>query len=120
MCKRKASVEFPATARGWIALHNGGFSEDQIAIVMAKAGGSYDFDTVRSVVRSVLPNFISPGNYRKTHPVHFVEAGAEHEPEYNEDTYPPLPEPYYDPMIPDELGDIEAFLTEHGHVDGEA
>ena len=35
-CKRRANVSFPPEARGWIALHCAGLTEEQKAIVKAK------------------------------------------------------------------------------------
>ena len=46
ICKRKASVEFPPAARGWVALHCAGLNEEQKAIVKAKTHGSLDHDAV--------------------------------------------------------------------------
>ena len=38
-CRRKAAVDFPKEARGWIALHCSGLNEEQKAIIKAKTQG---------------------------------------------------------------------------------
>ena len=42
-CHRRANVTFPEPAKGWIALHCVGLSEEQKAIVKAKTQGSLEF-----------------------------------------------------------------------------
>ena len=54
-CQRKADVKFPSEAQGWIALNCAGFSEEQKAIIKAKAQGSLKLESVTSAMRSCFP-----------------------------------------------------------------
>ena len=54
-CKRRAAVDFPSEARGWIALHCICLSEEQKTIVKAKAQGSLRFDDITAALRSCFP-----------------------------------------------------------------
>eukprot|EP00435_Cladocopium_sp_Y103_P057771 s2526_g20.t1 len=63
-CKRRAAVDFPSEARGWIALHCIGLTEEQKAIVKAKAQGSLQFDDITSALRSCFPLYKAMGKKR--------------------------------------------------------
>ena len=54
-CRRKAEVDFPSPAQGWIALNCAGLSEEQKAIVKAKTQGKLDLPTVTAALRSCFP-----------------------------------------------------------------
>ena len=56
-CRRRASVEFPSQAQGWITLHCAGLSEEQKAIVKAKAQGKLDYETIAQSMRSCFPTY---------------------------------------------------------------
>ena len=60
-CRRKAAVDFPKEARGWIALHCAGLSEEQKAIVKAKTQGKLDLETVSAGIRSCFPSLKATG-----------------------------------------------------------
>eukprot|EP00435_Cladocopium_sp_Y103_P057558 s34_g19.t2 len=60
-CKRRAAVDFPSEARGWIALHCIGLTEERKAIVKAKAQGSLQFDDITSALRSCFPLYKAVG-----------------------------------------------------------
>ena len=52
-----AGAGFPAQARGWIALHCCGLSEEQKAIVKAKSQGKLEYDTTAAALRSCFPSY---------------------------------------------------------------
>ena len=56
-CRRRAGVEFPSQAQGWITLHCAGLSEEQKAIVKAKAQGKLEYDTITQAMRSCFPTY---------------------------------------------------------------
>ena len=56
-CRRRAGVEFPSQAQGWITLHCAGFSEEQKAIVKAKAQGKLEYETIAQSMRSCFPTY---------------------------------------------------------------
>ena len=64
-CKRKANVDFPTEARGWICLHSSGLSEDQRAIATAKTQGDLKLETVTAAMRSSFPDFKAPAKRAK-------------------------------------------------------
>ena len=64
-CRRKASVEFPAVAQGWIALNCSGLTEEQKAIVKAKTQGKLELSVVTAALRSCFPNFRANAKARK-------------------------------------------------------
>ena len=51
-CRRKASVEFPSVAQGWIALNCSGLTEEQKAIVKAKTQGKLELPVITAALRS--------------------------------------------------------------------
>ena len=55
VCERKARVQFPSQAQGWIALNCMGLSEEQKAIVKAKTQGKLEVDLVTAALRSCFP-----------------------------------------------------------------
>ena len=60
-CKRKAAVDFPKEARGWIALHCASLTEEQKAIVKAKTQGALDLETISAGIRSCFPQLKASG-----------------------------------------------------------
>lgn len=92
-CQRRAQVNFPEQARGWIALNCAGLSEEQKAIVKAKTQGSLEFDAISAALRSCFPQYRASGRKKAT-------SILQVEPDDDDKR-----EPQFD--------DIEAFLTEH-------
>ena len=58
-CARKTGVKFPDEARGWITLHRAGLSEEQKAVVIARAGGDLGRETISTALRSCYPDFVA-------------------------------------------------------------
>ena len=99
-CRRKANVDFPTQARGWIMLHCAGLTEEQKAIVKAKTQGSLDMDTVSAGIRSCFPTFrASSVKARKPTSVMLAEEAAD--------------QGASDEVADSEFDDVEAFLAEH-------
>ena len=97
-CQRKAGVEFPAAAQGWIALHCSGLSEEQRAIVKAKSQGKLELAAISSALRSCFPQYRASARAKKPMtPALAVEAEAEGDEAADEDNFP----------------DVEAFLADH-------
>ena len=97
-CRRKASVDFPTEARGWIMLHCAGFTEEQKATVKAKTQGSLDMETVSAGIRSCFPTY-KASNHKVKKPTTVLLAD-----EMPEEEAPPS-ETAFD--------DVEAFLADH-------
>eukprot|EP00435_Cladocopium_sp_Y103_P053201 s487_g17.t1 len=93
-CQRRAQVNFPEQARGWIALNCAGLSEEQKAIVKAKTQGSLDFDAVSAALRSCFPQYRASGRKKATGVLQVEQQDDDDKREHQFD-------------------DIEAFLTEH-------
>ena len=93
-CERRAQVNFPSQARGWIALNCAGLSEEQKAIVKAKTQGNLDLDTIAAAMRSCFPVYRASGKKKPT-------SVLQVEPEFED-----KPDARFD--------DVEAFLAEHG------
>ena len=90
-CKRKADVNFPPQAQGWIALNCAGFSEEQKAIIKAKAQGKLDIDSIMSSMRSCFPQY-KAGKARKPMSGTYLAEDAE---------------------LSDGFADVEAFIADH-------
>ncbi len=103
-CHRRASVSFPEPAKGWIALHCVGLSEEQKAIVKAKTQGSLDFADVSQALRSCFPQYRVTGSRSKK------AVGA-----LQVDQLPSAAEPENEPE--DTFDDVEAFLAESNLTD---
>ena len=65
---RKGGVDFPTEARGWIAPHCAGLSEEQKAIVKAKTRKKMDLDSVSAGIRSYFPTFEKASGSRARKP----------------------------------------------------
>ena len=100
-CLRKARVEFPSQAHGWISLNCAGLTEEQKAIVKAKTQGRLEVDVVGAALRSCFPLYkASAAKARK--PIQTLVAESD-EPGNAQD----FPE--------DKFEDIEAFLADYGY-----
>ena len=100
-CLRKARVEFPSQAQGWISLNCAGLTEEQKAIVKAKTQGRLEVDVVGAALRSCFPLYkASAAKARK--PIQTFVAESD--------------EPGNSPDFPeDKFEDIEAFLADYGY-----
>ena len=98
-CHRKASITFPTEAKGWVALHCAGLSEEQKAIVKAKTQGNLELDKITAALRSCFPLYKASGkkkitgvylteNQEEDHPGEVLDGGASFQ-------------------------DVEAFLADH-------
>ncbi|CAE7233864.1 GIP [Symbiodinium natans] len=96
-CHRKADVKFPSPAQGWIALNCAGFSEEQKAIIKAKAQGKLDLESVTSAMRSCSPLY-KAGSKAKRPTTAFLA-----EPSEIDETI----------EAPEDFADVEAFLADH-------
>ena len=70
-CQLKTKVTFPQEARGWILLHRAGLSEEQQAVVLARAQGKLEREQVASAMRSCYPDLVCSGT--KTAAAHLVK-----------------------------------------------
>ena len=97
---RKTQVNLPEEARGWLLLNRCGLTDEQKAVVLARAHGDLKRDEIGRALRSCYPDMILGS--RRTAAAHLVEGdddtstGVDNEPEI-------------------EFQDIEQFLAEHGH-----
>eukprot|EP00435_Cladocopium_sp_Y103_P016050 s2207_g4.t1 len=55
-CQRKTGVAFPEQARGWLTLHRSGLTEEQKAVVIARAGGDLNREPISISLRSCYPD----------------------------------------------------------------
>ena len=102
--KRKTNVDFPEEARGWLILNRCGLTEEQRAIVLARAGGKLTRTEIGTALRSCYPDLVL--SQRKSAAVHLVE---------DEDII------VDEPVMPEnDFDDIELLLAEHGHRSSEA
>eukprot|EP00435_Cladocopium_sp_Y103_P075356 s4_g56.t1 len=95
-CARKTGVKFPDEARGWLMLHRAGLSEEQKAVVIARAGGDLSREKISTAMRSCYPDFIAR---RKG-----AAVVDEVFPVEDHDDAPPLDT---------EFQDVEEFVSEH-------
>ena len=102
-CKRRANTDFPSTARGWITLNCAGLSEEQKAIIKAKAQGNLDFEEVSKAFRSCFPSYKAGSRAKK--PVGALL--ADDEPSYHDETED------------DGFEDVHTFLADHKIDTGE-
>ena len=100
-CDRRTKVSFPSAARGWILLHRAGLSEEQKAVILARAQGLLDRDKVAVAMRSCYPELVCKGSI-KSNAVHVIE-DAFVEDEINENDF--IPEA--------DFSDVELLLSEH-------
>ena len=57
-CHRKTGVSFPDEARGWLLLHRAALSEEQKAVVIARARGDLKRESIASALRSCYPELV--------------------------------------------------------------
>ena len=57
-CRRKTGVAFPDEARGWILLHRASLTEEQKAVVIARARGDLKRESVAAALRSCYPDLV--------------------------------------------------------------
>ena len=100
-CRRRASVEFPAQAQGWITLHCAGLSEEQKAIVKAKAQGKLDYDSITQAMRSCFPTY-KASSAKSRRPIGALQVDEVQA----DDSMPPV-----DSV--DDFHDVETFLAEY-------
>eukprot|EP00435_Cladocopium_sp_Y103_P029768 s480_g7.t1 len=55
---RKTQVNFPEEARGWLTLHRAGLSDEQKAVILARAQGSLKREEISRSMRSCFPDMI--------------------------------------------------------------
>ena len=95
-CARRASVDFPTAARGWLVLNCAGLSDEQKAIIKAKTQGKLEYDEVAAAFRSCFPMYKAPGSK-----VRRVIGAMPAEAEVDESSQL------------DSFDDVEAFLADH-------
>ena len=95
------SVKFPEEARGWILLHKSQLTEEQQAVVLARAQGSLKRQDISVALRSCYPDLILRS--KKINAVHLADdhAGDMEPSEGGDETEP------------DDFQDVEALLSEH-------
>ena len=103
-CKRRANVSFPPEARGWIALHCAGLTEEQKAIVKAKTQGNLEFEVLAAALRSCFPLYKAAGGKKKPVGVLQVDAMGDTSMEATADP---------DDFTDDFVREVEAFISEH-------
>ena len=96
-CGRKTGVKFPEQARGWIILHRSGLSDEQKAVVIARAGGDLNREAVCTALRSCYPDFSA-----KKKPVALVE-----------EAFPVEDVESADVDIENEFQDVQDLLQDH-------
>ena len=101
-CRRKAAVEFPSVAQGWIALNCSGLTEEQRAIVKAKTQGRLELPTITAALRSCFPQFRASTKARK--PVSTLYVENEEDGEGSAADADGATDPF---------ADVEAFLADH-------
>ena len=98
-CERKARVQFPSQAQGWIALNCMGLSEEQKAIVKAKTQGKLEVELVTAALRSCFPVYKASAS-RSRRPVTTLIAEPDDGGGPDDDD--------------DSFQDVEAFLADYG------
>lgn len=95
-------MKFPEEARGWILLHKPQLSEEQQAVVLARAQGSLKRQDISVALRSCYPDLILRS--KKLNAVHLAD-------DYGGDV--DLAEDAEE-TEPDDFQDVEALLSEYG------
>lgn len=99
--KRKTGVDFPQEARGWLILNRCGLSEEQRAVVLARADGMLHREQIGKALRSCFPDMVLSNN-KRTSAAHLVDDAAEE---------------FRASEADDAFLDVELLLAEHGHGD---
>ena len=106
-CERKANIKFPSEAKGWVLLHRALLTEEQQAVVLARAQGILKKENISVALRSCYPELVLKS--RKTYPAHLVDDEDEG------------PEP--DTSLDDVGAEVEAlisdFVPDHGDLPGD-
>ncbi len=100
-CRRRAAVDFPPEAQGWICLNCAGLSEEQKAIIKAKTQGSLTYEHVSAAIRSCFPLYKASGAKARK-PIGALAVSAD--------------SPTFEDEEPNGDGgfeDVEAFLADH-------
>ena len=100
-CRRTAEVSFPGPAQGWIMLNCAGLTEEQKAIVKAKAQGSLEVEQISAAFRSCFPQYKTGSRARRPVSSLVVEQEASN----------------YEDLANDDFADVEAFLADHNAID---
>ena len=100
-CRRRASVDFPPEAQGWICLNCAGFTEEQKAIIKAKTQGSLTYEDVSAAIRSCFPSYKASGAKARK-PIGALMVSADG-PTFEDE----------EPNADGGFEDVEAFLTDH-------
>ena len=70
-CERKANIKFPSEAKGWVLLHRALLTEEQQAVVLARAQGILKKKNISVALRSCYPELVLRS--RKPYSAHLVE-----------------------------------------------
>ncbi len=97
--KRKTGVDFPQETRGWLILNRCGLSEEQRAVVLARADGMLHREQIGKALRSCFPDLVLSGNKRAS-AAHMVDDAVEE---------------FRTTEADDAFLDVELLLAEHGH-----
>ena len=95
-CERKANIKFPSEAKGWVLLHRALLTEEQQAVVLARAQGILKKENISVALRSCYPELVLRS--RKTYSAHLVED--------DEDGFEP------DPSLDDVGVEVEALISD--------
>ena len=109
-CSRKTGVSFPEEAKGWILLNQSGMSEEQRAVVLARASGDLKFDVLSQAMRSCFPEYVVPK--RRTTAAHYAETDEYGTWWEEQEDGVPHSENLEEPLTG--FQDVELFLAEHG------
>ena len=101
-CKRKTGVKFPKEARGWILLHRAILTEEQKAVVVARARGDLKRESIAAALRSCYPEL----TVRKKPIAYVEETLAVHDTEQEDRD-----------DVDQEFADVTQFLADHGNSD---
>eukprot|EP00435_Cladocopium_sp_Y103_P019567 s2754_g4.t1 len=100
-CKRKTGVDFPDQARGWLMLHRAGLSEEQKAVVIARATGDLTRESISAALRSCYPDFVAKkkgvASVEEVFPVEDIEQPGD--------------------SLAEDFQDVHEFLDDHQLVD---
>ena len=103
-CRRRAAVDFPPEAQGWICLNCAGLSEEQKAIIKAKTQGSLTYEHVSAAIRSCFPLYKASGAKARK-PIGALMVSAD-SPTFEDD----------EPNVDGGFEDVEAFLADHNQT----
>ena len=96
-CHRKTGVQFPDEARGWLLLHRAGLSEEQKAVVIARARGDLKRESVSAALRSCYPDLVIGKRRTAVAMTEDVHEGGDEFQDWGEEQF----------------SDVEQFLEDH-------